>query len=92
MKNLHCMLFGHTYQVSRNVTYHVKEYECTVCKNQLTTNAQGNLVKLTPKFKEINDVLERVHNKKNRIKLKVDTPPNKDLLVFSHQNFSNPEP
>jgi transcription initiation factor IIE alpha subunit len=83
MKHIHCKVFGHSYKVSRNVTYHVKEYTCSNCKKQLTTNSKGNLTELTPKFKEINDVLERIHQKKNRIRLK--TPqPKKGLLIFTH--------
>ncbi|WP_445733676.1 hypothetical protein [Mariniflexile sp.] len=82
MKNFHCLIFGHDYKVTRHVTYHVKEYACNNCKKQLTTGGNGNLIELTPKFKEINDVLERVHNK--RI-----TKSNKQfnigkLLVFRH--------
>lgn len=65
MKNIHCTVFGHNYQVTKSVTYYVKEYTCSHCKKQLTTNGSGNLVPLTPKFKEINDVLERIH--RNRL-------------------------
>lgn len=83
MKNIHCKVFGHNYKVSRHVTQHVKEYTCVYCKKQLTTNSKGNLVELTPKFKEINDVLERIHQNKNRIRLKTKHL-NKDLLVFTH--------
>lgn len=82
MKNIQCLVFGHEFEVTRNVTYHVKEYACTNCKKQLTTNGNGHLVELTPKFKEINDVLERIHTKRiskaNNEKFKCD------LLVFSH--------
>jgi hypothetical protein len=76
-------VFGHDFQVTRKVTYHVKEYTCKNCKKELTTSGNGTLITLTPKFKEINDVLERVHQKKNRIKIK-SKPTNPDLLVFSH--------
>jgi len=58
------MVFGHDYKVTRNVTYHVKEYTCKSCKKELTTNSNGNLVELTPKFREINDVLERIHHRR----------------------------
>ena len=58
------MVFGHDFKVTRNVTYHVKEYTCKTCCKQLTTNSNGNLVALSPKFKEINDVLERIHHKR----------------------------
>lgn len=58
---MYCNIFGHDYEVSKNVTYHVKEYTCKHCKKQLTTNSNGNLIELTPKFKEINAILERIH-------------------------------
>ena len=83
MKNIHCKVFGHDFQVTRKVTYHVKEYTCKNCKKELTTSGNGTLITLTPKFKEINDVLERVHQKKHRIKIKGQLS-NPDLLVFSH--------
>ncbi len=60
--SMYCNLFGHHYEVSKKVTYYVKEYTCTHCKKQLTTNSNGNLIELTPKFKEINAILERIHN------------------------------
>ena len=61
---MYCNLFGHNYQVSKKVTYHVKEYTCCHCKKQLTTNSNGHLIELTPKFKEINAILERIHKKR----------------------------
>ncbi len=82
MKEIKCKMFGHDYHVTRNVTYHVKEYTCSRCEKQLTTNSSGHLTELTPKFKEINDVLERIHykrDKKSRSK-KLYT----NLLVFKH--------
>jgi len=59
---IYCNLFGHEYQITKKVTYHVKEYMCKYCKKELTTNSNGSLVELTPKFKEINAILERIHN------------------------------
>ena len=64
MKNVYCSLFGHDYKVSKNVTYYVKEYKCKHCSSQLTTNSNGKLTPLTPKLKEINSVLERIHQKR----------------------------
>lgn len=58
---LYCNLFGHNYKVSKKVTSHVKEYTCKCCKKQLTTNSNGNLTELTPKFKEINSILEAMY-------------------------------
>lgn len=62
MKSIYCSFFGHQYEVSKNVTYHVKEYKCVHCNVQMTTNGKGNLTPLTPKYKEINSVLQRIHS------------------------------
>ncbi|QXP80456.1 MULTISPECIES: DUF1660 family phage protein [Winogradskyella] len=64
MKKLYCALFGHNYKVSKNVTYHVKEYQCKNCKTERTIDGDGKFIPLTPKFKEINTVLNHVHNKR----------------------------
>lgn len=64
MKNIYCSLFGHDYSVSKNVTYHVKEYKCKNCKSEMTIDGNGKFIPLTPKFKEINSVLYRVHKKR----------------------------
>ena len=55
---LYCNFFGHDYHVTKKVTQHVKEYQCSHCKKELTTNSNGNLTELTATFKEINDILE----------------------------------
>jgi transposase-like protein len=73
-------MFGHDYRVTRKVTNHVKEYTCTNCKKELTVNASGDLTELTPKFKEINDVLEHIHHKRV---VKSILKKNR-LLVFKH--------
>ncbi len=81
-------MFGHNYVVTRNVTLHVKEYTCTNCKKELTTNSNGSLTELTPKFKEINDVLERIHQKRSKRQITITRKNNSvlpsRLLVFSH--------
>ncbi|MCK0123340.1 hypothetical protein MWU76_02900 [Gelidibacter sp. F2691] len=61
---LYCYLFGHNYKVSKNVTSFVKEYTCACCKKQLTTNSDGDLTELTPKFKEINSILEEMYSRR----------------------------
>ncbi|OBQ57214.1 hypothetical protein JJL45_00965 [Tamlana sp. s12] len=69
---MYCTLFNHEYQVSKNVTSHVKEYRCKNCKKELTTDSNGNLTELTPTFREINAILERVYQSKTeRLKEKV---------------------
>ena len=64
MKNVYCSLFGHDYKVSKNVTYHVKEYKCKQCASEMTIDGNGEFIPLTPKHREINSVLNRVHNKR----------------------------
>lgn len=61
---LYCDVFGHNFEVSKKVTSHVKEYTCKRCKKQLTTNSNGRLTVLTPKYREINSVLEKIYNKR----------------------------
>ena len=59
-----CDIIGHRYEVSKKVTYHVKEYTCKCCKKQLTTDGNGHLTELTPKFKEINSILEEIYTRR----------------------------
>lgn len=68
---MYCNIFGHQFEVSKKVTSHVKEYKCKCCKKELTTNSNGHLTELTPKFKEINSILERIHTSRTmRLKQK----------------------
>jgi deoxycytidylate deaminase len=62
LPSVYCNVFGHDFEVTKKVTYYVKEYTCSHCKKQLTTSGNGKLTELTPKFKEINAILERIHN------------------------------
>ncbi len=71
---VYCSIFGHDYHVTKKVTKHVKEYTCRHCGKQLTTTSDGSLVELTPKFKEINLILERIYlAKTKRLKRKTIT-------------------
>jgi len=67
---MYCSIFGHHLVVSKEVTFHVKEYKCKHCDFQMTTDGKGRLTPLTPKYKEINSVLERIHLKRNLKKRK----------------------
>ncbi|MFV9549759.1 hypothetical protein [Algibacter sp. PT7-4] len=77
---MYCTFFGHDYQVTKRVTLHVKEYTCKNCKKQLTTNSNGKLIELTPKFKEINGILERIHTSRTE-RLKKKTLASSILLT-----------
>ncbi|MDY8135088.1 hypothetical protein [Aquimarina sp. 2201CG5-10] len=61
---IYCSLFGHNYVLSKSVTHHIKEYTCSHCGEQATTNSKGKLEVMTPKLKEINNALASVHAKK----------------------------
>ena len=65
MKKVFCSIFGHEFIVSKRVTLHVKEYKCKNCSAQMTTDGSGKLTPLTPKYKEINSVLERIYIKRS---------------------------
>ncbi|WP_298901329.1 hypothetical protein [uncultured Psychroserpens sp.] len=89
MKSLYCSLFGHQYEVSKNITYHVKEYKCCHCNTQVTTNGKGGLTLLTPKYKEINSVLERIHNRRiSRIKQKTEVKAEENTFLDFTPHFS----
>ena len=85
MKSLYCTIFGHQYEVSKNITYHVKEYKCSHCNSQVTTSGNGGLTPLTQKYREINSVLERIHNRRvSKLKQKETlAAKEKELLDFS---------
>ncbi|MBP1840292.1 hypothetical protein [Formosa algae] len=76
LPKLYCNIFGHSYEVTKQVTHHVKEYKCKHCNRELTTYSNGNLVELTPKFKEINTILNRIHSSKQaRLKNRTYSEP-----------------
>jgi transposase-like protein len=70
---IYCSLFSHDYLLSKNVTHHIKEYTCSHCGEQATTNSRGRLEAMTPKLKEINNALASVHAKK-QARTNRDTP------------------
>ncbi len=70
---IYCSLFGHNYLLSKNVTHHIKEYTCSHCGEQATTNSRGRLEAMTPKLKEINNALASMHAKK-QARTNRDTP------------------
>jgi len=65
LSKMYCSIFGHDYVLSKHVTHHIKEYCCSHCEEEATTNSRGRLEVMTPKLKEINDALAKVHAKKS---------------------------
>ncbi|MDX1761582.1 MAG: hypothetical protein R3218_05455 [Christiangramia sp.] len=64
---VYCSVFGHKLRVSKNITNHVHEYRCRKCGMEMTDTADGLLARLTPKFKETNAYLAKIHEKRKRI-------------------------
>ncbi|MFZ0488982.1 MAG: hypothetical protein WBV11_03295 [Salegentibacter sp.] len=61
-----CSIFGHQLKVSKNVTNHIHEYQCAKCGMEMTDTANGFLARLTPKFKETNNYLAKIHQRRKR--------------------------
>lgn len=60
-----CSFFGHKIVTTRNVTNHFKEYKCSVCNLEMTTDLKGHKTFLTPELKDINEVLLSLYNKRH---------------------------
>lgn len=67
-KKVLCAVFGHKIITSKKITSHLKEYQCTICKMELTNDEKGGITFLTPELKEINDALETFCQKKLSLK------------------------
>ncbi|QYA25041.1 hypothetical protein G3I01_05800 [Gramella sp. MT6] len=64
---VYCNIFGHRLRVSKNITNHVHEYQCKKCGMEMTDTADGLLARLTPKFKETNAYLAKIHQRRKRV-------------------------
>ena len=60
-------IFGHKLRVSKNITNHVNEYRCKKCGMEMTDTADGLLARLTPKFKETNAYLAKIHKRRKKV-------------------------
>jgi len=59
-----CSVFGHRFRMTRLVTNHFKEFECTCCHMQVTNDAHGHKVSLTEEHREINRALLELYHKR----------------------------
>ena len=59
-----CSVFGHRFSLTRVVTNHFKEFECSVCHMQVTNDAEGHQVSLTKEHREINQALLDLYHKR----------------------------
>jgi hypothetical protein len=64
----YCSIFGHKLKVSKNVTDHIHEFQCTKCRVEMTDTANGLLARLTPKFKETNKFLANFYKRRRKNK------------------------
>ena len=63
---IYCSIFGHRFKISNFITNHIKEYKCSCCGKEMTDTAQGFIAKLTPKFRETNAYLAKIHQRRKR--------------------------
>ncbi|MFV8837041.1 hypothetical protein [Salinimicrobium soli] len=59
-----CYFFGHHLQVTHKITDHIFEYRCTRCALEMTDTTQGTLARLTPRFKETNELVAKIYRRK----------------------------
>lgn len=67
LAKVYCGVFGHKLRVSKSITNHVHEYRCKKCGMEMTDTADGLLARLTPKFKETNAYLAKIHQRRKRV-------------------------
>ena len=64
-----CRILGHDLRVSKNITNHIREYKCCRCREEMTDSANGLMEKLTPRFRETNAFLAKVHQRRTARKM-----------------------
>ncbi len=64
-KKILCCIFGHHFVISRNVTPHFKEFECTNCHLELTNDEKGFRTFLTPELRDINETLMSLYKRRH---------------------------
>lgn len=67
LKKAVCAVVGHRFVVSKKITSHITEYQCKTCKCELTTTETGHLDILTPEWKEINETLAQLYQKRHAV-------------------------
>ncbi len=61
-----CSVFGHKIITTKKVTYHFREYKCSICGMEMTNNQEGQKIFLTPELKYMNKILNKLYDKKNK--------------------------
>lgn len=63
-KNYRCSLLGHRFVETKKINNHFSEFECKICKMQVTNDMRGQKIRLTSKLKDINETLFYLNLKK----------------------------
>ncbi|MCF6130017.1 hypothetical protein L1S35_10050 [Flavobacterium sp. AS60] len=63
-KNYRCSLLGHRFIETKKINTHFSEFECKICKMQVTNDMRGQKITLTSKLKDINETLFYLNLKK----------------------------
>jgi len=64
IKNYRCSLLGHRFVETKKINNHFSEFECKICKMQVTNDMRGQKIRLTSKLKDINETLFYLNLKK----------------------------
>ena len=68
LTNVLCNTFGHNYSITRKVTEHINEYQCSHCGREMTDNYSGNVEILTHQIKKVNTTLSTfLQKRKNKL-------------------------
>jgi hypothetical protein len=59
-----CCVMGHHLQVTHKITDHIYEYGCSRCGLEMTDTTQGTLARLTPRFRETNELVAKIYRRK----------------------------
>lgn len=60
INHLLCSLSGHKFKLVKNITKHIKYYQCNNCGCEVSTNSKGELVCLTDELKGIHSGIKTV--------------------------------
>lgn len=66
LTKMYCSIIGHQFQMTKEVTTHIKEYKCVCCGYEVTTNSRGAMVPLTEDLRETHLSLQSMIAKRRR--------------------------
>lgn len=69
ISSLVCTAFGHDYIITRKITDHINEYQCSCCGKEVSNSYSGKFELLTYKQREVNECLSSFFIKKKRLSI-----------------------